>query len=167
LCDQARYSLKRLPRSKDVLAAHNAIRRDLRTEPLIEHRVDLVCVMLDALNVKASDSYIQMLAWKLGDCPQPRRTETLRRHERWFSMAAITRAIDEVVTTIRPEYGAPVPIAVALDVAGRHASELIRLDWSIVVLGNTIDRLKRIVDATEDAPEPRFSDDDDRDDLPF
>jgi hypothetical protein len=60
---------------------------------------------------------------------------------------------------MRPEYGGPVPIADLLDVAGRHASELISLDRSIVVPGNTIDRLKRIVDATEDAPRPRFSDD--------
>ena len=72
---------------------------------------------------------------------------------------ARTRAINDVLTTMRPEYGGPVPIADLLDVAGRHASELISLDRSIVVPGNTIDRLKRIVDATEDEPRPRFSDD--------
>jgi hypothetical protein len=46
-----------------------------------------------------------------------------------------------------------------LDVAGRRASELISLNRSIVVLGDTIDRLDRIVDATRDAPQPQFSDD--------
>lgn len=42
-------------------------------------------------------------------------------------MVTITRAIDEVLTTLRPEYGRPVPIADVLDVAGRHATELTAL----------------------------------------
>ena len=71
-----------------------------------------------------------------------------------FSTATITRAIDDVLTTIRPEYGRPVPIADVLDVAGRHASELIGLDRSVVDLINTIVRLNRIVKATEHIPEP-------------
>jgi hypothetical protein len=116
-------------------------------------------MMLDAQNVKASDAYIQMLSWKLGDCPQPRRTETIKRSQPYFSIVVITRAIDDILTTMRPEYGAPVPIADVLDVAGRHASELIRLDRSIISLGNTIHRLQRIVDATRDAPRPQFCDD--------
>lgn len=105
LGDDARYALRRLPTYADVLAAHRTIRRDLDTEPPIESRVDLVCLMLDLQNIKASDACIQPLAWRLGDCPQPRKTEIHRRKRPWFSLATISSTVDEVATTMRPEYG--------------------------------------------------------------
>lgn len=160
--DQARRELERLPVLEDVVAAHHAIRRDLETEPPIEHRVDLVCMMLDVQQLKPTDAYIQVLAWKLGDCPEQRGTEVHRRAKKWFSMVTITRAIEDVLMTIRPEYGRPVPISDVLDVAGRHASRMIWLDRSIVNLRNIIRRLNQIVEATKDARPP-----DDDELIPF
>jgi hypothetical protein len=170
---RARDQLRDLPPYADVQAAHHAIRRDLTTEPSIEHRVELVTMMLDVQGIAPELSYIQYLAWKLGDVPR-RKTETRKRYKRWFSMVTITRTIDEVLMTLKPEEGRPVPIADVLDVAGRHASELTGLDQSIVNLANTIIRLNQIVDATKDAkkppdrPEPAVAtDDDDSDIIPF
>lgn len=136
---------------------------------MIEDRVDLVCLMLDAQHIKASDAYIQILAWKLGDCPR-RKTETRKRYKRWFSMVTITRTIDEVLTTLKPEDGRPIPPTDVLDIAGRNASELIGLHHSIINLHNTITRLHRIVHATKDAKppdesEPTVAIDDDSDIL--
>jgi hypothetical protein len=165
LGDQAKRDLRSLPPLADVMDAHRAIRLDLTTEPPIENRVELVCLMLDAHNITASDAYVQMLAWKLGDIPQ-RKTETVKRNQPWFSMVTITRAIVEVVTTLRPEYGRPAAIADVLDVAGRHASDLTSLDRSIVTLANTIGRLNRIVGATKDAKEAEMDETDEMD-IPF
>jgi hypothetical protein len=72
--------------------------RDFDTEPPIEHRVDLVGVMLDVHSIAPDVSYIQYLAWKLGDCPQ-RKTETRKRSKPWFSLATISRTVDEVFPT--------------------------------------------------------------------
>jgi hypothetical protein len=153
---RARDQLRDLPPYADVQAAHHAIRRDLTTEPSIEHRVELVTMMLDVQGITPELPYIQFLSWKLGDCPR-RKTETRKRYKRWFSMVTITRTIDEVLMTLKPEDGRPVPIADVLDVAGRHASELTGLDRSIVNLANTIIRLNQIVDATKDAKPPAKS----------
>jgi hypothetical protein len=71
--------------------------------------------------------------------------------------SSATRTIDEVLTTLKPEDGRPVPIADVLYVAGRRASELTGLDQSIVNLANTIIRLNQIVDATKDAKPPAKS----------
>jgi hypothetical protein len=169
--DQAKYSLLReLPALPDVQAALHAIERDLDTEPPIEHRIELVGTMLDAQHITADLSYIQILGWKLGDCPE-RKTETHKRNKPWFSMVTITRTIDEVVTTMRTEHGRPVQIADVLDVAGRNSSELISLRRSTIRLNNTIVRLRRIVHATRDAKppdksEPPVASDDEMDD-PF
>jgi hypothetical protein len=170
--DQAKYSLLReLPELPDVQAALHAIERDLDTEPSIEHRVELVGMMLDVQGITADLSYIQFLAWKLGDCPR-RKAETRKRRKPWFSLATISRTIDEVLTTLRPEYGRPVPVSDVLDIAGRNASELIGLRNSVVDLNNTIVRLGRIVHATRDAKPPDKSEssgtiDDDDSDIPF
>jgi hypothetical protein len=168
---RARDQLRDLPAYADVEAAHHAIRHDLTTEPSIEHRVELITTMLDVQGITPELSYIQYLAWKLGDCPR-RKTETRKRYKRWFSMVAITRTIDEVLMTLKREEGRPAPIADVLDVAGRHASELTALDRSIVNLVNTIIRLNQIVDATKDAkppdkPESSETIDDDDSDIPF
>jgi hypothetical protein len=91
-------------------------------------------------------------------------------------MATIARTVDEVLTTRRPEYGRPVPVADVLDIAGKQASGLIELHGLMVDLNNTIVRLQRIVDATRDARPPDRSeslnlataiDDDDESDIPF
>jgi hypothetical protein len=150
---RARDQLRDLPPYADVQAAHDAIRRDLTTEPSIEHRVELVTMMLDVQGITPELSYIQYLAWKLGDCPR-RKTETRKRYKRWFSMVTITRTIDEVLMTLKLEDGRPIPPTDVLDIAGRNASELTGLDRSIVNLANTIIRLNQIVDATKDAKNP-------------
>jgi hypothetical protein len=171
LGDNAKYSLRHeLPERAVILSALDAIRRDLDTEPPIEHRVDLIGVMLDVQGIAPEDSYIQYLAWKFGDCPQL-KTETRKRATKWFSLATISRTVDEVLMTLRPEYGRPVPPCDVLDIAGRNASELIGLHHSIVNLHNTITRLHRIVDATRDAKPPAKSEPavaiDDDWDIPF
>jgi hypothetical protein len=151
---------------------HSAIRRDLTTEPSIEHRVELVTMMLDMQGITPELSHIQFLAWKLGDCPR-RKTETRKRYKRWFSMVTITRTIDEVLMTLKPEDGRPIPPTDVLDIAGRNASELTGLDRSIVNLANTIVRLNLIVDATKDAKPPDQSEppgaiaDEDEMSIPF
>lgn len=166
--EQARFSLTILPACDEVSAIREMLRADLDTEPPIEHRVELVCTMLDAQGITGSDSYIQMLAWKLGDCPQ-RATEPHRRDTPWFSMAAITKVIDDIVSNNKPEYGRPIPIPDVLDAAGRRASELIQLDFELVNLNNTIVRLKRIVVATKHIlkPLPRMVDDGDDNDWDY
>src|ERR1700730_13706353 len=123
-------------------------------------------MMLDMQGITPELSHIQFLAWKLGDCPR-RKTETRKRYKRWFSMVTMTRTIDEVLMTLKPEEGRPVPIADVLDVAGRHASELTGLDWSIVSLANTNLRLNQIVDATKDAKPPEDHPIDGGDDEPW
>jgi hypothetical protein len=92
---RTRDELSDLPACADVQAALHAIRRDLDTEPPIEHRVELVGMMLDVQGITADLSYIQYLAWKLGDCPQ-RKTETRKRSKPWFSLVTISRTTDEV-----------------------------------------------------------------------
>jgi hypothetical protein len=152
--DQAKYSLlKELPAYADVQTALQAIRHDLDTAPSVESRIDLVGTMLDVQGISPDLKYIQYLAWKLGDCPQL-KTEIHKRSKPWFSLATISRTVDEVLMTLRPEDGRPIPIADVLDVAGRHASELISLHRSTIRLNNTIVRFQRIVDATKDAKKP-------------
>ena len=80
--------------------------------------------MLEVQGLTATDEYIYYLARKLGGCSR-RRTEMRERDHAWFSMATIARAIDEVLSTLRPEKGRPIPPTDILDIAGRHASELI------------------------------------------
>jgi hypothetical protein len=57
--------------------------------------------------IAPEDAYIQYLARKFGDCPQL-ETETRKRATKWFSLATISRTVDEVLITRRPEYGRPV-----------------------------------------------------------
>ncbi len=154
LGSQAKYALLReLPGITLVRECLDAIQRDLDTEPPIEHRVELVGTMLDVQGITPELSYIEYLAWKLGDCPQ-RKTETRKRSKPWFSSVTIARTIDEVLSTLRPEYGRPIPPSDVLDIAGRKASELIGLQRSTINLNNTIVRLNWIVDATRDAKLP-------------
>jgi hypothetical protein len=159
LGDNAKYSLIHdLPERIVILAALDAIQRDLDTEPPIARRVELVGMMLDVQGITADLCHIQYLAWKLGDCPR-RKMETRKRSNPWFSLVTVARTIDEVLTTLRPECGRPVPVADVLDTAGRNASALIGLHHWTINLNNTIVRLQPIVDATRDAkrsdgPEP-------------
>jgi hypothetical protein len=165
--DQAKYSLiHELPALPDVQTALQAIELDLDTEPPIERRVDLVGTMLDVQGISPDLKYIQYLAWKLGDCPQL-KTETHKRSKPWFSLATISRTVDEVLMTLRPEDGRPIPPTDVLNIAGRNASDLISLRRSTIRLNNTIVRLQRIAEATKDAakppdkPELSWTDDDD------
>jgi hypothetical protein len=169
---RARDELRDLPALADVYAAHQAIRRDLNTEPPIESRVELVGIMLDVQGITADLSYIQFLAWKLGDCPR-RKTEIRMRTKPWFSLVTITRTIDEVLMTLNPEQGRPISPTDVLDIAGRNASEVIRLAQSTFGIGKAISRLQQIAEATKDAKPPARSesaaaaDDDDMMDIPF
>jgi hypothetical protein len=172
---EAADALRGMPAHTELRAAFRAIRRDLDTEPPIETRVELVTMMLDAQHITASDAYIQHLSWRLGDCP-PLKTEKFKRWQPWFSLATGARAIDEVLTTMRPEYGRPVPIADVLNVAGRNSSKLIGLYDEIHKLGWTRHRLGQVVAATKDARPPDTSeslnrataiDDDDEGDITF
>ena len=117
---------------------------------------------LDVQGVTADASYVQYLAWKLGDCPK-RKTETQKRVRPWVSLTTIARTIDEVLSTLRPKDGIPIPEADILDVGGRNASQAVGLHHVLVTLGNTISRLHRIDSATKGAQPP----DDDEADVPF
>ncbi|KRR06839.1 hypothetical protein [Bradyrhizobium valentinum] len=151
--DKAEYYIQRLPTLTDVEAARQVVRTDIETEPSIEVRCALVYTMLDAWNVTATPTYVQMLSSKLGHSPR-RPTETHERTRRWFPTAAIAAAVDDVVTTLKPEHGRPVSIADMLDVAGRHASELIRLETALEDLTTAIPVLSRITEAVADVPRP-------------
>jgi hypothetical protein len=158
--DNARYALRHeLPLLADVRPVLRAIELDLDTEPSIEQRVDLVGAMLDIQGISPDVKYIQYLARKLRDCP-PRNTETCKRSKPWFSLATISRTVDDVLMTLRPQDGRAIPPADVLDIAGKRSSELIGLRRSIVRINNTIVRLQRIVAATKDAAKPVFKDDD-------
>jgi hypothetical protein len=126
--------------------------------------------MLDVQGISPDLKYIQYLAWKLGDCPQL-KTETHKRSKPWFSLATISRTVDEVLMTLRPEDGRPIPPTDVLNIAGRNASELISLHHSTIRLNNTIVRLQRIAEVTKNAKQPEKSepmaDDDDEDSIPF
>jgi hypothetical protein len=86
------------------------MRRDLNAEPAIEHRVELIETMLEIQGVAPNAPYVHYLARKLGDCAPP-PTETKKSPHPWFSLAVISRAIDEVLETLRPEGGVGTPIA--------------------------------------------------------
>jgi len=147
--------LHALPALPGVEAALRALRIDRDTEPPIDARIELIGCLLDVQGISPDLKYIQVLAWKLGDCP-PRKTETRIRNKPWFSMVTIARTIDEVWTTLRPEYGRPVPITDVLDIAGRNASEMLGLHNSIFDIRKAIVGLHGIVEATKDAVEPVY-----------
>ncbi|NOJ43304.1 hypothetical protein [Bradyrhizobium australiense] len=151
--DRAASYLERLPALPDVEAAHRVVRADLDAEPPIEVRAELIFTMLDAQNTTATQTYLQLLASKLGNSPR-RQTEKYERTRPWFSTAAIAATIDEVVETMTPKHGRPIDIADILDIAGRHASELIRLDTALETIGKAIPVLSQIVDAVTDVPRP-------------
>jgi len=69
-------------------------------------------------------------------------------------MAAIAATVDDVLTNIRPQHGRPVSIAEVLDIAGRHASELIRIEAALETMSKTIPLLGRITQAVADVPRP-------------
>ncbi len=153
--DRAASYLERLPRLADVATAHEAVRIDLDTTPPMEARVELICLMLDALNIsRATQTYVRLLAEKLGSSPH-RATETHERKHRWFPMAAIAAAIDDVITNMTPARGRPIDIASMLDVCGKHASELVRLESRLAVMAKAIPILGRITEAVADVPRPQ------------
>jgi hypothetical protein len=167
----AKSKLRNLPALPNVQAVLDAIRLDLDTEPPLESRVELIGALLDVQGIAPDLKYIEVLAWKLGDCA-PRKTETRKRNKPGFSLATIACTIDEIWTTLRPEYGRPVPITDVLDIAGRHASEMIGLRRSTFYIGNAIVGFQLIVDATKDAKLPDKTEspvpiDDDEDSIPF
>jgi hypothetical protein len=167
--DEAEYYLERLPALADVEAARDVVRADIETEPSIEARCDLVCTMLDGWNVTATTTYIDALAWKLGHSPR-RQTEKYERTRPWFPLAAIAATVDELLTTAKPQRGRPVDIADVLDIAGRHSSELIRLNRALETLCGVIPLLGRITDAVTNIPKPpprRRPPVDDDYDVPF
>jgi hypothetical protein len=151
--DQAASYLQRLPALPDVEAARHVLRTDIETEPMIEALYDLVCAMLDAANVTATSTYIETLIWKLGNSPR-RPTETHPRIKPWFPLAAIAATVDDVVTNVRPQHGRPVSIVEVLDIAGRHASELIRLEAALDTMSKAIQLLGRVTQAVSDVPRP-------------
>jgi hypothetical protein len=152
----AKGVLRELPALPDVQAVLDAVRLDLDTEPPLESRVELIGGLLDVQGIAPDLKYIQILAWKLGDCP-PRKTETRKRNKPGFSLVTIARTVDEIWTTLRPEYGRPVPITDVLDIAGRHASEMIELRRSTFNIGKAIVGLQKIVHATQLAKVPGTS----------
>ncbi len=151
--DQAASYLQRLPALADVEAVRHVLRTDIETEPSIVIRCDLVCAMLDGGCVTATPTYIETLVWKLGNSPR-RQTEKHPRSRCWFPMAAIAATVDDVLTNIRPQHGRPVSIAEVLDIAGRHASELIRIEAALETMSKTIPLLGRITQAVADVPRP-------------
>jgi hypothetical protein len=162
--EDAKYSLlHELPPKQVVASAIDAIRQDLDGEPPLAKRLDIVGFMLEVQGLTATDEYIYYLARKLGGCSR-RRTEMRERDHAWFSMATIARAIDEVLSTLRPKQGRPIPPADILDIAGRYASELIDQYESLLEIKETIARLELIADGKQ-LPKPDAGDDDD--DVPF
>jgi hypothetical protein len=162
--EDAKYSLvHELPPKQTVISAIDALQQDLDGEPPLAKRLDLIGFMLEVQCVTATDEYIQYLAYKLGSCSK-RATETRERDHAWFSMATIEQAIDEVLSTVRPEQGRPIPPTDILDIAGRHSSELIERYESLIEIEGTIDRLGLIAEGKK-LPKPQAVDDED--DLPF
>lgn len=152
--DKAASYLERLPRLADVLAVHEVVRADLDTAPSLETRVELICLMLDAQNITtATETYVRMLAEKLGSS-LARATETHERKHRWFPMAAIAAAIDEVITTVKTGKGRPIDIASMLDLCGKHSSELVGLEARLRIMATALPILARITDAVTDVPRP-------------
>jgi hypothetical protein len=160
----AKSQLRGLPALPGVQAALDAVCLDLDTEPPLASRIEVIGGLLDVQGIAPDLKYIQVLAWKLGDC-SPRKTEIRKRNKPWFSMVTIALTIDEVWSTLRPEYGRPVLITDVLDIAGRNASEMLGLRQSTHNIGKAIVGLQRIVEATKDAKlsEPSDTDDDDQD----
>jgi hypothetical protein len=156
LGDSARHALRTyLPTLADVRPVLAALDLELDTEPSIEQRVDLVGAMLDIQGLTPDLKYIRYLAGKLGNCPA-RKSEAYKRRKPWFCREAIARALDEVLSEMRPEGGRPIPVADVLDVVGKHSSEIMSLRRQIVTINNTICRLQTIAEATKDAKEPVF-----------
>jgi hypothetical protein len=78
LANTATADLRNLPALPNVRAALDALQRDLDSEPPIEHRLQLIGMMLDVQGITPDLAYVQFLAWKLGECPK-RTTETKER----------------------------------------------------------------------------------------
>ena len=161
---EAKYSLlHELPPKQVVASTIDAIQQDLDGEPPLAKRLDIVGFMLEVQGITATDEYIWYVARKLGSCSK-RSTEIRERDHAWFSMATIARAIDEILSTLRPEQGRPIPPTDILDIAGRHASELIDRYESLMEIEGTIVRLELIA-AGKQLPKPDAADD--GDDVPF
>lgn len=150
--DQAASLLNCLPGLSEVQAARDIVLSDIETEPPLQARVGAICTMLDIQNIAASGSYVKVLAGKLGRCPR-RATENNERPHPWIPMAAICATIDELVTNVSAG-GRPIDIAELLDLAGRHSSELIRLNTALETIVGVIPTLCRIMAAVKDVPRP-------------
>jgi len=145
----ARHSLRHdLPARQDVAAALGSLQRDIDTPSPAEKRLEIVGLMLDVQSIDGNEPYIRFLALKLEQ----------------FPMQAIARAIDEVLCTMRPEGGRPVPVSDILAVAKRHAHRLVQQRDALRQLDRTVIRLELIADGKQ-PPKPNAGDDDD--DVPF
>ncbi len=67
------YSLlEELPTQDQIVAAYEALRVAIMTEPTVKQKQLLLGLLLDGCSIKAGpdiDKYIQLLTWMLGDCP--------------------------------------------------------------------------------------------------
>src|SRR5229473_1333149 len=150
------YSLlEELPTQDQIVAAYEALRVAIMTEPTVKQKQLLLGLLLDGCSIKAGpdiDKYIQLLTWMLGDCP-PSEAER-RGHPappRWIPLAAIAKAIKHVLATRRNDDGRPVPIAEFLDECCNNRRKLISARSDIRQVGLTHQRLTEIVKATEDS----------------
>ncbi|WP_375791101.1 hypothetical protein ACE102_03165 [Bradyrhizobium sp. vgs-9] len=143
-----------LPAAASIRVAFDVVHTSITTRPTEREKLALIGAMLGGCGIRSTpdvDSYIQGLAWMLGDCAVDRDIEWFNDRKPWLPLPAIAAAVRKIWSERRDDYGRPVPIADFLDECRRYSSELVHHRSRVANLGVTHRCLSEIVKATEDS----------------
>ena len=136
-----------------LVAASKSIKAAMATRPSEGDRALLVGKALDVwmINSDLAAEYGQGLAWKLSECPKQPKERFFHRRKPWLSIPVIAGAFDHLIDTYRPAYGKPPHLPDVLEECGRQSDRLIKLHDDIHKLGQTHNKLKKLIEFTEDS----------------
>jgi hypothetical protein len=154
-CD-AYQIFDQLPPIETVVAAFESVKSAMAIRPSEGDRALLVGKALDfwMINSDLAAEYGSGLVWKFAECPKKPKERFFHRRKPWLPIPVIAAAFDHLIDTYRPAYGKPPHLPDVLEECGRHRDRLIQLCDNIGKLGQTSDRLKKLIKLTDDSYPP-------------
>jgi hypothetical protein len=143
----------RLPSIETLVAAHKAVKTAMAMRPSEGERALVVGKVLDfwMINSDLAAEYGSGLVWKLGECPKQSTERLFHRRKPWLSVPVIAGAFNHLMDTYRPAYGKPPHLPDVLEECGRHSDRLTQLHDNIDKLGQTHNRLTKLIKLTDDS----------------
>jgi hypothetical protein len=144
--------------SGEVLQGHfNSLKLAINTKPSDQDLGLLLGKFVDVLQIRPggqTDDYVELLAWKLTECPRQPHETYFQRRKPWMPVPAIAATINHFWESYKANYGRPPDIPDVLKECSRRCERLFEVLDGIGHLVRTQARLAFIVKATSTSTPP-------------